>query len=194
MKPATTPSGLSLCRAETSQLLIVDVQERLVAAMADSCLQPLYANLQRLTEAARRLGIPLWVSEQYPQGLGPTQPQVSQMLPQEQAVFTKTCFSCCAETGFAGYLAAPEQRPQVILTGMETHICVLQTAAGLQALGYEVFVIADAVCSRREENKRNGLERMAQAGIHISNTESLVFEWLVNSQHPEFRALSRLFR
>lgn len=185
---------LSLCQAPLAQLLLVDVQERLCAAMTEDCLQALRRNLGHLTKAARLLDIPILVSEQYPQGLGATLAPIRQMLPGDQGYFEKTHFSCCAEGGFDACLWPVAQRPQLVLAGMETHVCVLQTAAGLLERGYEVFVAADAVCSRDPHNKANALQRLAQAGVIISNTESIAFEWLGDSRNSVFKAVVQGFR
>lgn len=185
---------LELCQATLSQLLVVDVQERLCAAIPEDCLERSFANIARISQAAQRLGIPIIATEQYPQGLGPTHPRVRSSLPEGLDIPHKTSFSCCGTQGFEHRLLDEAQRPQVILAGLEAHICVLQTAAGLQQWGYRVFVVADAICSRNPQHRDNALNRMRQGGIQITNTESLVFEWLGGSEHAQFRELSRLFR
>lgn len=185
---------LELCSADQAQLLIIDVQERLCAAMPTPCLSVLNNNLQRLTQAAQQLGVPIVASEQYPKGLGKTVPEVAAGFPSDHLLFEKTHFSCCAEPGFGEHLVPAEQRPQIVMAGIEAHICVLQTAASLQSWGYRVFVLADAVCSRNPANKDNALQRLIQAGIQVSNTESVVFEWLGSARHEQFKTLSLLFR
>jgi nicotinamidase-related amidase len=174
----------SLVRAADSTLVVVDIQERLIAAMA--AREAVVRSTGILLEAAAMLGIPVIVTEQYPKGLGSTVAEVSAKVPREATRVEKTCFS-------AG-TAVELRRPQVVLAGMEAHVCVLQSAMELTAAGREVFVVADAVCSRTEANCANALARMQNAGIVITNCESVVFEWLRDAQHEHFRAISRLIR
>lgn len=178
-----------LCEQQRSQLVIVDVQERLAAAMPADAMADVEHNIGILLTAANQLNIPTLHSEQYPKGLGPTLPGLQQQLNEP---VEKTCFSCTAADDFATRL--DPQRPQVILCGIEAHICVLQTAIGLMEQGYQVFVVEDGVCSRQDSNKRNVLARLRQAGVQVSNTESVLFEWLRDASHPEFRSLSKLIR
>lgn len=182
-----------LCDASQSQLLVIDIQERLVAAMPETARDEVLSRTERLLQSAVLLEIPTIVTEQYPQGLGRTEAAVTQFLPAENRLIEKTSFSCCNARGFCetGLLAG---RDQVVIAGMETHVCVLQTAFDLQRRGYRVFVVEDAVCSRSPDHKRNALARMRQAGIQISNSESVLFEWLRDSSHEQFRAISRLVR
>lgn len=173
-----------LARAADSVLVVIDIQERLAAVM------PACASVVRATgillEVAGRLHIPVLVTEQYPKGLGRTVAEVAAKLPEGAVRVEKTCFSACA--------ALPLTRPQVVLTGMETHVCVLQTALELAASGREVFVVEDAVSSRTEANYSNALARLWAAGIVITNTESVAFEWLRDAAHEHFRAVSKLLR
>ncbi len=173
-----------LARAAGSALVVIDIQERLAAVM------PMREAVVRATgillEAAARLDVPVLVTEQYPKGLGATVPGVACKLPQGTPRIEKTCFSACA--------ALPLTRPQVVLTGMEAHVCVLQTALELVAAGREVFVVRDAVCSRTEANYSNALARMQAAGVILTNTESVIFEWLRDAAHEQFRAVSKLIR
>jgi nicotinamidase-related amidase len=185
---------ISLCSAAKSQLLIIDMQDRLCAAMPQDCLELAFSNIRRIAEAAQLLEVPMIVTEQYPKGLGATREKVASALPQDLYFCEKTSFSCCSAIGFEGQLRPTEERPQVVLAGLEAHICVLQTAAGLQHWGYQVFVVSDAVCSRSPQNRENAINRMRQGGISVSNTESVVFEWLGNADHPRFKEISQLFR
>jgi nicotinamidase-related amidase len=173
-----------LARAGASALVVIDLQERLAAAMP--MREPVVRATGILLEAAARLDIPVLVSEQYPKGLGATVMELACKLPEGTPRIEKTCFSACA--------ALPLTRPQVVLTGMEAHVCVLQTALELLAAGREVFVVSDAVCSRTEANYSNALARMQAAGIIVTNTESVIFEWLRDAAHEHFRALSKLIR
>ena len=146
-----------------------------------------------LLTAAEILSIPVFATLQYPKGLGPIEPSIDKHLPDSAQFFEKTCFSC---TDAEDFMQALEQcnRKQVILTGVEAHICVLQTAIGLLTCGYQVFVALDAVCSRQRENYENAIQRMANANINICNTESILFEWLRDASHEHFRAVSALIK
>ncbi|MGD2081636.1 MAG: hydrolase [Chromatiales bacterium] len=194
MKTPTQIQKLELCNSRASQLLVVDVQERLCNAMPQECLAAALKNTTRLLDAANALEIPVIITEQYPEGLGATLPEVGSHLPPGVAPIEKTSFSCCSAPGFEGRLVKQEERHQVILVGIETHICILQTAAGLQHWGYRVFVAADTVCSRSPAIRENALHRMRQGGIIVTNTESVVFEWMGDARHPKFKDISRMFR
>ncbi len=163
---------------------MIDIQERLAAVMPDR--EPVLRAASILLEAAGRLEIPVLLTEQYPKGLGPTAPDIAAKLPQNATRVEKTTFSACG--------ALPLERPQVVIAGMEAHVCVLQTALELAAAGREVFVAADAVCSRAQSNYANALDRMKSAGVIVTNTESVVFEWLRDAANEHFRALSKLIR
>ena len=182
---------MPLCQAAFAQLLIIDAQERLAAAMPEDVLE---RNINRLITAAKILQVPIISTEQYPQGLGKTIESVREHLPEDAAPTEKTCFSCCTASGFERALTEQPKRKQVVLVGMEAHICIIQTASGLQRWGYQVFVAADAICSRHADKSQNALERMRHSGVQVSNTESVAFEWLSDSQHAQFREVSRLFR
>ena len=179
-----------LCQRQESQLLIIDIQERLSAAMPDGFRTEVVNRSNILLQGAELLSVPVVTSEQYPRGLGPTLPELK--IPHTSARLEKRCFSCTAATGFHAAMAAG--RKQVVIAGMETHICVLQTAFGLLQAGFSVFVVEDAVCSRTQANKQNALRRMAAAGISITNSESVLFEWLGDAGQPEFKSISALIR
>jgi len=181
----------NLATAANSVLVVVDIQTRLTAVMAEAggvsqCVTVLLA-------AAQRLAVPVLVTEQYPQGLGATEPALLAALPAQTPVLAKTGFSCCAAPGFMEALQATG-RKQVILVGLETHVCILQTALELLFMGYQVQIVTDAVCSRDAGHKRFALKRLRQQGATITNHESVLFEWLRDAAHPEFKTLSRLLR
>jgi nicotinamidase-related amidase len=183
----------TLCKAEHSQLLIIDVQERLASVMPDKVLEKVLRNCQTLIIAAMQLAVPVIRTEQYPKGLGPTHSDLLSTLANDHQAIEKTCFSGCGATGMEEQLA-DKKREQWILTGMETHICVLQTCMELLDQGKTVFVVTDGVCSRTKSNYQNAVDRMRNAGAIITNTESVLFEWLKDAGHPEFKELSRLIR
>ncbi|MCI0400560.1 MAG: isochorismatase family protein [Gammaproteobacteria bacterium] len=169
------------------------MQTRLSAAMPSKVLARVKRNVEILTQAAQLLSVPVIVTEQYPEGLGPVEPDIAKHLPNDALRFEKTRFSCCGAEGFTQSVADSKRR-QAILTGMEAHVCVLQTAIDLHTSGLEVFVVADAVCSRKREDYENALLRMQQAGIMLVNTESVVFEWLRDARHEHFKTISALIR
>ena len=186
------PPAASLCQADASQVVFIDIQGRLSGAMAPDQRQRVLHNAGLLARAASELDIPRCVTRQYPDGLGDTD---ADLLPHLDGatVVDKTRFSCCGEDAF-NETVATHGRPQVILAGMEAHVCVTQTALELLAAGYSVFVAADATCSRTIENRDRGLERLARAGVQIVVTESVLFEWLRDSRHEQFRTISRWLR
>ena len=177
---------------EGSLLLVVDVQERLFAAMDPDHREEMVKNIKVLATASRRLGIPIEVSEQYPKGLGHTLPELRESLGEVEPI-TKVAFSCCDAEGFAERLEATKAR-QVILTGLEAHVCVLLTALDLLAEGYAVHVVADATCSRRRENRQIALDQLRQAGAVVTSTETVLFQLLRTADTDDFRFLSRLIK
>lgn len=172
-----------LIEAERSLLLIVDPQERLLPAIPDR--ERLQREWLTLLAAARRLGVPVACSEHCPESLGPAFPELRQIL-QESEIIRKRTFSCLATAGAREVLLAPAAR-QVILCGVETHVCVMQTALDLLADQREVFVVASAVASRHDEDRAVALERIARAGGHVATVEMVLFEWLRGADHPAFR-------
>lgn len=179
-----------LMRKETSCLLIVDVQERLAPVMSDP--RRVIHGCLMLQRAAARLDIPQIVSEQYPKGIGPTLPDLRAGLPPEGAI-AKTAFSCLDEPALAARLSALA-RPQVVIAGIEAHICVLQTALALKAAGYQPFVVQDACASRRPESEAAAWARLGQAGVPLVTLEMVVFEWLGAAGTPEFKELVALVK
>jgi nicotinamidase-related amidase len=188
-----------IAKAGLSQLIIIDMQTRLVTAMSQEALQVAIKNTTILAQAAEFLAVPSIITEQYPAGLGHTIPELLALLPSTKAV-EKNSFSCMAEPRFSRQLT--RDRSQVVLAGMEAHICVLQTALDLIARdasgedmqAKQVFVAEDAIISRNPANKANAIARMREAGCIISNTESIVFEWLGKAEGDVFKAMSKLIR
>lgn len=180
-----------LTNTTESVLVVIDVQERLGAAMPPGVRNRVIEQISVLLTAATNLDVPVMVTEQYPKGLGVTEPALQSQFVANLKPIEKTCFSCAQSPEFMSMLEK-SQRRQVILTGMETHICVLQTAIELQTAGYQVFVIEDAVSSRAKGNQYNALHRMRQAGVIISNVESVLFEWLGDASHQNFKTIAKL--
>lgn len=177
-------------------LLIVDIQDRLAAAMPEAVREQVERNVVVLIVAARRFGLPIVVSEQYPKGLGRTVPNLVAALEAgggEVHKLEKLEFSVCDNAEFA---ATKRQlgRDQWLVTGMETHVCVLQSVRGLLGSGAEVHVIADAVASRTEDNRRIGLHLIERSGAIVTSTETVVFELLQKAGTDDFKALSKLIK
>lgn len=177
-------------------LLIVDVQDRLAAAMPAEAREQLERNVVVLIVAARRFGIPIVISEQYPKGLGHTVPNLAAALEagsHDVHRLEKLEFSVCDNAEFAAQQRALG-RDQWLVTGMETHVCVLQSVRGLRGSGAEVHVIADAVASRTEENRRIGLHLAERSGAIVTSTETVVFELLQKAGTDDFKVLSKLIK
>jgi nicotinamidase-related amidase len=165
---------------EASALLLVDFQARLMPAIDGGA--SVLANARRLLDAAGMLGLPTLFTEQNAEGLGPT---LAELLPDRTAaVARKMTFDACRAEGFREMLPT---RPDVVVAGCEAHICVLQTVLGLLDAGRRVFVVRDALGSRRTESKETAIRRMERHGAEIVTTEMVVFEWLGSAQHPRFR-------
>lgn len=170
-------------------LFIVDIQEKLARVMEQQDF--VINNNGILIQAARTLHFPLLATEQYPKGLGRTVPQLFEHL-HEDEIFEKMRFT--AYTDDVAQRLKSHGKMKIILTGMETHVCVLQTTRDLLAAGYQVFVVADAITSRTEKNYQNGLDLMRQMGAVITNTETVLFDLLKVAGTPEFKALSPLIK
>ena len=183
----------NLLDSDSSILVMVDIQSRLSAVMSEKDAALMTENNIRLLEAAKILRVPVLLTEQYPKGLGSILPEIREHLPMHVDIFEKTGFSCCSAEGFKHALKISARR-QVILTGQETHVCILQSAFELLQQGYQVYVVEDACCSRRAEHKLFALQRMQQHGITIICHESVLFEWLKDAKHADFKAVSTLLR
>lgn len=170
-------------------LFIIDIQEKL-APVVDKKEMVIKNNII-LIKAARILGLPIIVTEQYPKGLGATIPEIKAEL-SDSPIYEKINFSAHTEE-VAGALKE-HGRPKVLLTGMETHVCVFQTARDLLAQGFQVFLVEDAVSSRTKENYKSGKNLAASMGAVITNTETVIFDLLKAAGSPEFKELSRLIK
>src|SRR5579863_3807051 len=173
--------------AEQCALVVIDIQEKLLPPIFQK--EQLVRNSQLLIRAAGILKIPALVSTQYAKGLGPTVPEVSTLLPETESI-DKTLFSCFGSDAFCSLLKRlPGQRNTLLLCGMESHICVTQTALGALREGYLVHVASDAVSSRTEWNWKIGLDRMRAAGAIISSTEMMVYELMKSSTSEAFKEM-----
>ncbi len=178
-----------LIKAEQACLLIIDIQQRLMGAIHQG--EQVIANSAWLMQIATRLGIPVLLSEQYPRGLGHTVPELLDLAPQE-AIMEKVHFSCAAEPSCMTRIHACQRR-QIIITGAEAHVCVLQSALGLLETGKEIYVVADAISSRHPRNVELAIARMQTVGVHIVSREMVAFEWLQQAGTDRFREISRQF-
>jgi isochorismate hydrolase len=173
-------------------LIIVDVQDLLMKQMDQEVGKKVIQNICTLITFAKKMSIPIFMTEQYPKGLGKTVPEIKRV--QGSVVpIEKVSFSCCGVETFNHQLNQLT-RKQVILTGIETHVCVLQTANDLIQKGYEVHSIADAICSRRKLDWEIGLRWMEKRGAMISTTEIIAFQLLKEAGTEEFRGLSKLLK
>jgi nicotinamidase-related amidase len=174
--------------ASDAVLLVVDVQDRINAVMASDAH---IARIEVLLEACATLGVPVLATEQYPKGLGPTVAPLAERLPSPPN--EKASFSCARDTATVGALEAVDRRT-VIVVGIETHVCVLQTVLDLLERGFSVHVPHDAVQSRRETDRDWALRRMLAAGAVVSSTESALFELLDRCDTAEFKTVSKLLK
>lgn len=175
---------------DNTAISIVDIQGRLAELMQEK--ESLFANLRKLVKAARVLGLPIIWTEQLPNKLGPTITVLSELMEGLQPI-VKSSFSCCGSAEFMKQVSATGRR-QILLAGIETHVCVYQTAIDLLQRGYEVQVVADAVSSRTAENRAVGLERIKQAGARLTTTEMALFELVGKPEAPEFPEIIRIIR
>lgn len=179
-----------LIQADKSCLMIVDVQTRLLGAM-DSPRQ-VVSGCSLMMKAAKVLDVPVAVTEQYPQGLGPTVDPLAELV-SEEAVFSKIDFSAARNVAIRGWVSSRKPE-QIVFAGIEAHVCVLQTAMGFAAEGYDCFVVADATSSRVPANHAAALQRLREAGIGVVTSEMVVFEWLEKAGTPAFREVLPLIR
>jgi len=172
--------------------MLIDVQTRLCSVMPEAAMATVSKNIQRLLQGAQLLNIPLWVTEQYPEKLGETLPELQSLLPDYTPRYAKLAFSAWQEPTLQA--SSISVAPQVVLFGLEAHICVLQTALDALAAGKQVFIVEDAVISRDIANRNNAIERLRAAGCIITNTESMLFEPMQGAPHAQFKAISALIR
>lgn len=177
-----------LMNASNSALLVIDVQEKLIPLVVNH--RRLVWNIGRLLDAAKLLGVRVLATEQYPKGLGPT---VAELRGGLATAPEKSLFSCRECTGLFAPLQA-EGIDNLLLVGIETHVCVQQTALDLLAQGFNVFLAVDAVGSRFELDQATAIERMKACGTIATTTEAAIFEWCESSAHPQFKQISQLVR
>lgn len=190
MNSSKRVTGTERITVSDSTLLLVDVQERLAPAIDD--VEALLVNCGKLLEGARRLEVPVVATEHCPDAIGPTVPSLREKL-QPQEIYRKSHFGACDEVPFRER-AAQQDRHQWVLCGVEAHVCLLQAALGLRTMEKDVFIVADAVGSREERNKRIALERLSAAGCILVTTEMVLFEWLHHAGNPAFKDILRLIK
>ncbi len=191
---------MELAHADRSILVVIDLQGKLVDKVHRSSL--VLAATHRLLELAQLFSVPVVLTEQYPRGLGPTHPEILarfEALTVLKRRFEKGAFGCFGEPGFAEALA--EVRPglapadhQLVVAGIEAHVCVMQTVLEARRLGQAVHLCWEAVSCRGAEHRQGALERMRQAGAVVSNLESVAFEWARHKDHAQFKALSAILK
>jgi nicotinamidase-related amidase len=181
-----TPSVKRL-RAESSVLIVIDVQDKLLVKIPSAA--SLVRNAGFLLDVAKLLEVPVRATEQYPKGLGPTTAELARRLP--KSLPAKTAFSCCGAGTFLEELEML-RRPNVVLAGMETHVCVAQTALDLLHAGLHVYLPVDSVAARTAVDHDAALRRLEQAGAVPTTAEAVAFEWVADAKHPQFKAVSQL--
>ncbi|WP_299177857.1 hydrolase [uncultured Neptuniibacter sp.] len=178
-----------LIEAGKSALLLVDVQEKLLPGVFDN--EKLVTNCQWLIGVAQLMDVPVLASEQYPQGVGPTVSTLREMLPETDFI-GKTHFSC-ADAPECSERIDQLDREQIVICGMEAHVCVMQTALRLQAQGKQVYVVSDAISARNPNDTASAVERMREEGIKMVTREMVGFEWIGRSDAPQFKEFSMNF-
>ena len=191
---------MNLLDARRSIVVVIDLQGKLV----DMVYRPelVLEGTRRLMKLADLFSVPVVLTEQYPKGIGPTQVGIREAfdaLSTRKFFLEKTAFGCCGDSGFETLLAqarpglAAGQR-QIVVAGIEAHVCVMQTVLELLASGHQVHLCWECVSGRGEEYRRHALERMAAAGAVLTNHESVAFEWARDKNHPQFKAISALLK
>ena len=191
---------MPLLDASRSILVVIDVQGKLVGMVHRPALVLEVA--RRLMRLANLFSVPVVLTEQYPKGIGPTEESLRatfDALATPKYFLEKTAFGCCGDRGFEALLGQarpglPPERRQIVVAGIEAHVCVMQTVIELLSSGQEVHICWDGVSGRGEEYRQHALDRMAAAGATITNHESVAFEWARDKNHPQFKALSALMK
>lgn len=182
---------MSLIDPTQSSLMVIDIQQRLLPAVTEP--KHTLSNAIDLVSVANLLEIPVVYSEQYPKGLGPTEPSLMACFTDHTQRIEKSSFSCLGDPLGERQIEDALTQRQIIVCGMETHVCVLQTVIELLERHFEVFVVLDAVSSRRELDKKTAIARMRQCGAHIITKEMCLFEWLKTANHEHFKTISKTY-
>ncbi len=179
-----------MLNAENTLVLIIDIQDKLVAALNKNII---VQNAVKVASAANLLNIPVLLTEQYPKGLGNTVLELKNVLPENSEIVEKTYFNALLEDGMLEKIKSYGKK-QIVLFGIETHICVYQTASALVEEGFEVYVIKDACASRNKYEFKEGIEAMRSNGVKISCVEIALFEWLKGAKNPKFKEVQSLIK
>jgi nicotinamidase-related amidase len=178
-----------LLRAEEALLLIIDVQERFVPALFNP--QEVVQGTATIVKGCQLLKVPILVTEHYPKGLGHTVPEITTLLDEKTPILPKTSFGCCGDPDFMSHLEALG-RKQIMICGLEAHVCVNQTVVSLLEQGYQVNLIEDAIGSRKPENKAIALRKLYHMGAMPSCIEMALFELMHSARHDSFKAVQQL--
>lgn len=187
----TPQSHPNVLRADDTALVVIDMQEPFLRPIFER--ERVLHNVGMLIQGAKILRLPMVVTTQYCARMGDTVPPIQELLPEGLSAFDKFCFSCQADPAFAAEVER-SGRKQILLCGIESHICVSQTAHGLLAAGYQVHVAVDAISARSEANWKLGLEKMRQSGVIPASVESALYEMMHESGTPEFREMLKLIK
>jgi nicotinamidase-related amidase len=179
-----------MLQEENSLLVVIDIQGTLARISADCEL--LFESARKLIQGAKVFHLPIIVTEQIPEKLGPTIPEVDELLAGIEKI-PKETFSCCENNAFMEAFDKAN-RKQILLCGIESHICVYQTAMDLLCRGYEVHVVADAVSSRTAQNREIGISKMVHAGAHLTSTETVLFELLKTAESKKFKDIFKIVK
>jgi len=178
-------------KKDNTALVVIDPQTNIFRAMEPDVRRKVVENIKLMIRSAQQMNMPVLLTEQYPKGLGRSLEEIQAILNSYQPI-EKLSFSCCGDEGFLAKLKQFDRVKNVILCGIETHVCVLQTALDLLADGYKVFVPTDAVCSRRKLDWKIGLQVMDKSGTVVSTSEILLFQLLQKAGTEDFKAVSKM--
>lgn len=176
--------------SQDSLVLIIDIQEKLVAALNKDVV---VANAVKVATAAKLLGIPVLLTEQYPKGLGSTVQALQNVLPEKSEIIEKTYFNALLEDGMLDKIKSYGKK-QIVIFGIETHICVYQTASALVEAGFDVYIVKDACASRNKYEFKQGIDAMAANGVKILCVEIALFDWLKGAKNPKFKEVQALVK
>lgn len=182
---------MKLLEKEKSALIVIDMQEAFRPVIPD--FSELASRIATLVMGCKILKVPVLVTEQYPKGLGHTVEEIMRVLPKDSPIYDKTVFSCCGAEGFLERLESLGVS-QILVSGIETHVCVNQTVHDLISRGFQVHLLVDCVSSRFQENKQVGIEKLKQAGVILSCVEMALFEMMRSSKHPCFKQIQTLIK
>jgi nicotinamidase-related amidase len=190
MKKYLNQQGTAMLLPETTLLLVIDIQGNLARGMYER--DALYENLQKIIRGIQVLEIPIIVTEQIPEKLGPTIPEISSLFDNFNPI-PKSSFSCCGDEKIMNAISTVNRR-QILIAGIESHVCLYQTTLDLIQAGYEVHIVADCISSRTAENRAIGIERMKEAGAKLTSTEMALFELLKVAEGDNFREIVRIVK